>query len=109
MKQITSKAIKEYPPPIKFNKRGRPKQEKGKNILDRLIKYQTETLRFIDDFRVSFTNNLAERDLRMIKVKHKISGIFASFKGAELFCRIKSFIAFLKKNSLCFRWVTRFF
>ncbi|HHD75428.1 MAG TPA: hypothetical protein ENK95_01230 [Campylobacterales bacterium] len=82
------------------NKRGKPKQEKGKNLLDRLIKYQKETLRFIHDFRVPFTNNLAERDLRMIKVKQKISGTFASFEGAEFFCRIKSFIATLKKNSL---------
>lgn len=98
--KITNDALKSYPPPKKLKKQGRPKQEKGKNLLDRLIRYQEETLRFIDDFRVPFTNNLAERDLRMIKVKQKISGTFASFLGAEFFCRIKSFIATLKKNSL---------
>ena len=98
--KITTKALKSYPPPKNQKKRGKPKQEKGKNLLDRLIRYQEETLRFIDDFRVPFTNNMAERDLRMIKVKQKISGTFASFRGAEFFCRIKSFIATLKKNNL---------
>jgi len=98
--KITTEALKSYPPPKTSKKRGRPKQEKGKNLLDRLIRYQEETLRFIHDFRVPFTNNIAERDLRMIKVKQKISGTFASFTAAEFFCRIKSFIATLKKNAL---------
>ena len=100
--KITQSANNYYPPPDKDLKktRGRPKQVKGKNLLDRLLKYQDETLRFLSDFRVPFTNNLAERDLRMIKVKEKISGSFASFKGGEMFCRIRSYISTLKKNDI---------
>ena len=100
--KIIKSANNYYPPPTEKlqNARGRPKQEKGKNLLDRLSKYQDETLRFLSDFRVPFTNNLAERDLRMIKVKEKISGSFASFKGGEIFCRIRSYISTLKKNNI---------
>ncbi len=89
-----------YPPPIEIQKSKRkPKQSKGKNLLDRLVRYKEETLRFFINLLVPFTNNLAERDLRMLKVKEKISGCFASFKGAEMFNRIRGFIYTMKKNN----------
>ena len=100
--KIIKSALKYYPPPEKIPKKtkGRTKQSKGKNLLDRLSKYQDGTLRFLNDFRVPFTNNLAERDLRMIKVKEKISGSFAGYRGGEIFCRIRSYISTLKKNNI---------
>ena len=57
-----------------------------------------KVLSFSTNFNVPFTNNLAERDLRMIKVKEKISGTFASFRGGEIFARIRGYISTLKKN-----------
>lgn len=89
-----------YPPPTEIPKTKRkPKQSKGKNLLDRLVDYKEGTLMFFINLLVPFTNNLAERDLRMLKVKEKISGCFASFRGAEIFNRIRGFISTIKKNN----------
>ena len=79
-------------------RRGRPKKSKPQNLLDRLEHHADNVLAFLSDFRVPFSNNLAEQDLRMIKVQQKISGGFRTFHGAHTFVMVRSYVSTLRKN-----------
>lgn len=88
----------ELPPLQKKGRRGRLKRRTGHNLLLRLLNYRSDVLRFLHDWRVPFTNNLAERDLRMMKCKQKISGGFRTELGAKIFVRIRGFISTARKQ-----------
>jgi len=83
---------------LKKSKRGRVKRRPGHNLALRLQKYSDDVLRFLIDSEVPFTNNQAERSLRMIKVQQKVSGCFRTFEGAEKFLTIRSYVATAQKQ-----------
>ena len=96
---IIDEGIKGVPlPKIPIKKRGKPKKPKQLNFLERFAKHKDSVLAFVYDFNIPFDNNLAERDIRMVKVKQKVSGTFRSLNGAKYFARIRSYISTLKKN-----------
>jgi transposase len=89
----------DHPPPGKSG--GRKKQNPSLNLLDALLGRSEQVLGFVDDLTVPFTNNLAERDLRMIKVQQKISGTFRRPEGITAFCAIRSYLSTMHKQGRC--------
>jgi len=81
-------------------KRGRLKRSRSRNLLERLIEFEDDVLRFMTRSDVAFTNNLAENDIRMTKVQQKISGCFRSLQGAQIFCRIRGYLTTCRKHGV---------
>jgi len=102
-KTLLDKAALECPPPDeskRVNKRGRMKRSTARNLLERLIDYEDDVLRFMETKIVPFTNNQGENDIRMTKVQQKISGCFRSMDGAYIFCRIRGYLSTCRKQGM---------
>ncbi len=98
--KILNRAILQNPlPPVNL-KTGKIKKGKIRALIDRLVDYKTEILRFADNFIVPFSNNQAEQDLRMIKVKIKVAGCLRTFAGADAFLNIKSVLSTALKHGI---------
>ena len=79
--------------------RGKPKKYRGRNLLDRLKEHEDNFLLFLEDFDVPFTNNIAERALRMFSIKRSVVGCFDSYEGADNFALTWSYISSAGKRN----------
>ena len=97
---LLTQGLSEQPSPVRAGTRGRLKQSKAHNLLDRLQKHQAAVLAFLRNPSVPFTNNQAEQDIRMLKVQQKISGCFRTLRAAKAFARIRAYISTARKHGL---------
>jgi hypothetical protein len=97
--ELIQAGFDENPSPVHIvGKKGRKKKSFARNLLERLDTHKDGVLRFIEGILVPFDNNLAERDIRMMKVKMKISGGFRDRATAEAVILIRSYISTIRKN-----------
>jgi transposase len=87
-------------PPRPPGRRRRPRRAPAVCLLDRLGAHRDEVLRFLADLRVPPTNNLAERDIRMVKLQQKISGCWRTLDGAQAFLTVRSYVATARKHGI---------
>jgi transposase len=107
---ICTTAAREEPPPTLATAQGKPKNTKGRNLLNRLVQYQDGILAFAFHQAVPFTNNQAERDVRPLKIKQKVAMSFRTMEGAQQHARIQSFVSTLRKHTMnVFQNLTRIF
>ena len=98
---LISLAYLENPAPVtEKGKRGKKKRGKVLCLIDRLKKYKGQVCLFLENFSIPFDNNQAERDIRNIKVKTKVSGCFRSFDGAVEYLDIMSYIGTARKHAI---------
>jgi transposase len=88
------------PPPRRLRRGRQLQRPPAARLLARLDTYRDQVLRFLDDLRVSFDNNQAERDLRMVKLQQKISGCWRTLAGAEAFLTVRSYISTARKHGM---------
>jgi transposase len=97
---LVAEGLRLNPPTSPAGKVGRPKRSPAGNLALRLITHQEAVLAFMADLQVPFDNNQAERDLRMMKLRAKISGCFRSSTAVDRFCQLRSYVSTLRKQGL---------
>ena len=87
-----------FKPPI-MQKKERPKKTKSQNLLHWMKTYEAESLAFLKDPSIPFTNNLVEQDVRMMKVQQKVSGCFRTISRTQMFARNRPYLSTLRNNN----------
>jgi transposase len=98
--RCVAEGVSQNPLPTQTPARKRVARGKVRCLLDRLRDYRDEYLPFLFDLSLPFTNNQAERDIRMLKVKGKVSNCFRTDVGADVFCRLRSYVQTCQKQGI---------